>query len=243
MSEALAPHPGRPLETPYLLDKAPDEGRYFTFQSRPPETVSAILDWIQPGSALVDVGCGSGSFLSFVKNLKGCVVTGVESDPYRAGQAQQQGLSIIHGSVDDMPRDQLGAYDIVTLLDVIEHIANPGRFLDSCRQLLRPNGLMIISVPNVAHWTVRLRLLRGFFEYAPVGIMDATHLRWFTEHTLRRFLERSGVVQLDVRHVPGLWMKEYEVLPRPLRKPLITALMALCPRLISPKIIVRARWS
>jgi hypothetical protein len=77
------------------------------------------------------------------------------------------------------------------------------------REALKPGGIVIVSVPNVAHWTVRLSLARGRFDYEPYGIMDATHLRWFTWKTLEKLFMKAGFELTDRRVSAGTSMKVY----------------------------------
>ena len=81
-------------------------------------------------------------------------------------------------------------FDLIFLLDVIEHVPNPEVFLKQAAQLLTPQGIMLVSVPNVAHWSVRCMLLGGFFEYSERGILDRTHLTFFTRRRFRALLEK-----------------------------------------------------
>jgi SAM-dependent methyltransferase len=76
--------------------------------------------------------------------------------------------------------------------DVLEHLEEPGRALGLLRRFLKPDGVLLVSLPNVANVTVRLSLLLGRFDYAPRGILDATHLRFFTRRTGRALLESHG---------------------------------------------------
>jgi SAM-dependent methyltransferase len=105
----------------------------------------------------------------------------------------------------DVAADLAGRqFDCVLLADVLEHLRDPGRLLDDCRRHLRPEGTLVVSLPNVANLYVRLQLLRGRFDYTPRGILDATHLRFYTRETGRALLERHGfeVVQQHATIVP-----------------------------------------
>lgn len=92
---------------------------------------------------------------------------------------------------------------------MLEHLANPGGLLEMVGPGLNPNGRIIVSVPNVAHWSVRWELLRGNFNYEESGIMDATHLRWFTKTTLRKFFERTGYQVVTTDSTLGLQLGCY----------------------------------
>jgi hypothetical protein len=87
-----------------------------------------------------------------------------------------------------------GEYGVILAGDVLEHLRDPGRLLEALRPRLAPAGAWVISVPNVAHWSVRKELLRGRFDFTDRGIMDASHLRWFTQRTLAHLLVRAGYV-------------------------------------------------
>jgi len=83
-------------------------------------------------------------------------------------------------------------FDRVLLLDVLEHLRSPERILDECHRVLKPEGRIIVSLPNVANIAVRLALFAGRFDYQERGILDRTHLRFFTRKTARRLLESAG---------------------------------------------------
>jgi hypothetical protein len=94
-------------------------------------------------------------------------------------------------------------------MDVLEHVADPVELLTLARSALRPGGRIIVSVPNVAHCTFRAKLLFGRFDYRPTGIMDATHLRWFTAKTIASVVSSAGfsIEKQDVAR--GNWMPVY----------------------------------
>lgn len=106
-------------------------------------------------------------------------------------------------------------------------------------------GAVLASVPNVAHWTVRLRLLQGRFEYAESGIMDATHLRWFTADTVRRLFASAGYRVQTMVGSAGLWLPEYRrglwrCVPQRIRRPAIRRAVQLLPGLFACQHVVKA---
>jgi hypothetical protein len=88
----------------------------------------------------------------------------------------------------------------VLLLDILEHLRAPDRILTECREVLDANGQLIVSLPNIANITIRLMLLFGRFDYAERGILDRTHVRFFTRKTARRFLRENGYEIIQERN-------------------------------------------
>jgi SAM-dependent methyltransferase len=93
-------------------------------------------------------------------------------------------------------------YDVVLAAAVLEHLKHPQTLLCNLRALLNPGGLLIVSLPNIAHWRVRLRLLRGRFDYEDYGIMDRTHLHFYTLSTGRALIESQGYA-VETVHIAG----------------------------------------
>ena len=150
---------------------------------------------------VLDIGCGVGFFAAWLK-ADGNRVTGVDALPHTArNDALDEYFAVdLIASGGELPA-ALGArrFDCVLMLDVLEHLTAPDRLLrESCRTL-REHGRLIVSLPNVANITVRLALLFGRFPYSERGILDRTHLRFFTRKTARRFLEENGCEILDVK--------------------------------------------
>ena len=85
-----------------------------------------------------------------------------------------------------------GGYDLVVAADVLEHVRDPLELLAQIRQVLAPGGRLLVSVPNFGHWYPRLRVLLGRFDYDRRGILDAGHVRFFTQRSFERLLHRSG---------------------------------------------------
>jgi SAM-dependent methyltransferase len=168
---------------------------------------------IPGGSRVLDIGCGTGSISSMIRDLRNAEVVGIEPHPERARKAESEGLEIFCGVYSpEIPR-RFGKFDVVLLADVLEHLVDPAGLLEQVKLALKPGGRVLASIPNVAHWTVRLRLLAGRFDYSPTGIMDATHLRWFTRKGVRRLFDGAGY-EIDQFHsAAGGWMPEYRRTP------------------------------
>jgi methionine biosynthesis protein MetW len=171
-----------------FLREAVDPQRYDSHQHPPNECAELILGMVAERARVLDVGCGSGGLAALLQARRQAQVIGVEPEPARAQQARALGLEVHQGGLTAELCQRLGQFDVVLFADVLEHVPDPLALLQLSKRLLRPGGYVVLSVPNVAHWSIRLNLLRGRFDYAPVGIMDATHLRWFTARSLAQLL-------------------------------------------------------
>ena len=106
------------------------------------------------------------------------------------------------GSIEDAEDEFLRGYDVIVLGDILEHLAAPEAVLQRLVDLQRPGSTFIISVPNIANLWVRLSLLMGRFNYADRGILDRTHLRFFTRKTLLAMLNRTGLEIMTIQVTP-----------------------------------------
>ncbi len=143
---------------------------------------------------VLDVGCGEGFFAAELKK-DGNRVVGVDALP-DAGKrdALERYISADLNVAQPGLARQAGEqrFDRVLLLDILEHLVRPERLLAEVRPALRESGLLVVSVPNVANITVRLALLFGHFRYTDRGILDRTHLSFYTRKTARAFLVENG---------------------------------------------------
>lgn len=179
-----------------------------------PWEAPAILNAMMPsGARVLDVGCGSGPTTLVANHGKGNDVWGIEPDPDRAETARARGLNVSCGYLTDSYFVENGTFDVIMFADVLEHVPDPAGLLKMALTGLRSDGFILISVPNVAHWTVRWQLARGRFDYMPSGIRDATHLRWFTQRTLQHLLESVGLEVVDFRHSSGAYTPDYQIFP------------------------------
>ena len=182
-----------------LIEGPLDPLRYDFHVTDPDEVGGIVTSMIPRGSRVLEVGCGTGSLSKIVADLCHAEVVGIEPDSLRAERAKARGLEVYTGYLTVELVREIGPFDIVLLTDVLEHLPNPLAMLRLCRTALKPGGAIIISVPNVAHWSVRLNILFGKFKYSSQGIMDATHLRWFTATSIRSLVRYSGFRVIDYR--------------------------------------------
>lgn len=182
-----------------------------------PDEVSGIVAGMIPERARVlDVGCGTGILAQILTECRQADVVGIEPDPSRAKLAISRGLTVHAGYLTPETVESLGKFDVVLFADVIEHLPSPQAILTTARGALAEGGAVVLSVPNVAHWSVRVDLIRGRFQYRDCGIMDATHLRWFTANSIKLLLESVGLRPVEYRATAGLALSD-NFLRRPWR--------------------------
>lgn len=162
---------------------------------------------ITPNTTVLDVGCACGDFGAFLKRHKNCTVHGVEYDALSLKIAETSGAyaSLTQHdleSVSHFGADFADQFDFVVILDVLEHLTQPLKVLNNLKRLLKPRGVFIISLPNVAFGEVKLQLLRNDFTYTDTGILDKTHLRFFTYKSIAELITDSGLLISEV--VPKL---------------------------------------
>jgi 2-polyprenyl-3-methyl-5-hydroxy-6-metoxy-1,4-benzoquinol methylase len=145
---------------------------------------------------VLDVGCSSGH-LARALIERGCTVSGVEINPEAAQRAAEVCDRVVVGDLDliELTDEFAGQlFDVILFGDVLEHLKSPQKVLNEARMLLAPGGFIGLSVPNVAHISIRLMLLKGEFNYQDVGILDDTHLRFYTRRSLCSMLESCGYI-------------------------------------------------
>ena len=151
------------------------------------------------GRRALDAGAADG-FLAEILTARGFRVTAVERDPVQAERARAKCEHVIVADLAEAAPKLSGPFDVIIYGDVLEHLADPLSTLLAVNQSLAPGGLVVVSVPNVAHLWVRLSLLAGRFEYTDRGILDRTHLRFFTRRTLLVLLAQAGLA-VDALHL------------------------------------------
>jgi SAM-dependent methyltransferase len=145
---------------------------------------------------VLDVGCWAGYAGRHLLDLGVGAVDGVEPHLEMADRARGSGYRQVFGDRIERRMEEIEphSYDGVVLFDVIEHLEDPWAALAAAGRWLRPGGRIALSVPNVAFWSVRKELFFGRFQYAQSGILDRTHLRFFTLRTLEAAVAEAGLV-------------------------------------------------
>jgi len=154
-----------------------------------------IFDSVKERSRVFDVGCASGYLAELLTKEKGCTVVGLEIDPDDAVKARKYCEKVLVENVEEsLWQEKLKGekFDHIVFSDVLEHLKDPESVLRTMKNFLVGNGSILISIPNVAHVSVRLELLSGKFVPEPIGILDNTHLKYFTKETFTDLVKSAG---------------------------------------------------
>lgn len=154
-----------------------------------------VFQRIDHGSICLDVGCGNGSLGAALIEHKRCTVDGIDINSELLSSASGRGYRMTYRvNLNCEDHNVKETYDCIICADILEHLVDPARLLIALGHLLRPGGCFVISMPNIAFIERRVALLVGQFNYDPRGgIMDKTHLRFYTMKTARELCETAGL--------------------------------------------------
>jgi 2-polyprenyl-3-methyl-5-hydroxy-6-metoxy-1,4-benzoquinol methylase len=179
-------------------------------------THRAQLSLIPDGCRVLEVGSAGGHVTKALRG-RGCHVTAVERDPGLAKAARGYADAMIEADVEtpaffEAVRDV--TFDVILLGDVLEHLVRPADLLRRLKDHLRPSGWIVTSIPNIAHASVRLALLLGEFRYREWGLLDETHVRFFTADSVAELFDTTGYEVRDVVRVrQGFFETEIKIDP------------------------------
>ena len=157
-------------------------------------SLSVLAGMVRPASRVLDLGTGSGALGEHLRDKAGCTVDGVTINEREAAIARPHYRRVEVANLEQSGWNsafQDCQYDFIVCADVLEHLSQPQTALQACRELLAPGGRVLISVPNAAYSGLVAELLQGDFTYRDEGLLDRTHLRFFTRRSL---LQSSAVV-------------------------------------------------
>ena len=150
---------------------------------------------------VLDVGCATGANADALRTKGATRLVGIEIDPGFAEVARSRYDEVITGSVEDRLPWAPGSFDTILCYDVLEHLRDPWSVLAGLRELLRPGGRVHVALPNARHTSLWLPLvLRGRFAYAPAGLLDVTHLRFFARRDAEALVRGAGFDVTAVEH-------------------------------------------
>ena len=205
--------------------------------------IASYLNVLPAQSKVLDVGAASGTLARMCQN-KSLRLFGIEPNPDWAQIASPLYERIWICSISDIDSELLQGFDAVVLGDILEHLPNPEAVLQKLVECQSRDSLFIISVPNVANLWVRLNLLLGRFDYADRGILDRTHLRFFTRRTLIHMIQNSGleIVSIQVTPIPlELVSRFFVTLPGRFAHAVLARFTRWLPTLLGYQFVVQAR--
>ncbi|MGI1659330.1 MAG: glycosyltransferase [Desulfitobacterium sp.] len=162
---------------------------------------SLLLKRITPGSQILELGSATGYMTRYLKEELGCTVTCVEIDAMAAAKGSIYSAKMIVADLDLMEWNkelQGKSFDHVVIADVLEHLNDPWQVVRVAVQFLKPQATLLISVPNIGHSSILMELLEGRFDYRPTGLLDDTHIRFFTRKSLLDLLDRAGMCPIEL---------------------------------------------
>jgi 2-polyprenyl-3-methyl-5-hydroxy-6-metoxy-1,4-benzoquinol methylase len=169
----------------------------------PNESRAMSVRLVGSNKRVLEFGCAMGRVTAALAH-RGCRVTALDIDAAAAERARPFAEDIVIVDLDegDFEAKLAGQrWEVALFGDVLEHLRDPLRVLRATRHLLEPQGTVVVSAPNVAHADVRVALLGGEFPYGSSGLLDRTHLRFFTLGSLIQLLEDAGYLVIDVLRV------------------------------------------
>lgn len=175
--------------------KKPDWALYDT----PPN--EDICSLVEPNKKVLDVGCATGRIAEKLKKEKDCYVVAVEINKEMAKIAKKRCDQVIVADAELLKRLNFpkGYFDIILFADLLEHCRNPEGILQNLRKYLTDRGYILVSIPNVANWEIRLKLLLGKFDYRGGTILDDGHLRFFTLRSIKELIRKAGFEVIEVK--------------------------------------------
>src|SRR3954468_16330076 len=169
--------------------------KYDKLDETPGSAHDLVLGLVEPGSRVLEFGCATGYMSQALRGRLGATVVGVELDAEAARLAEEHCDRVLVGDVEELDLEaELGGerFDTILFADVLEQLRDPAAVLRRVRPFVAEGGAVVASIPNVAHASVRLALLAGSFRYREQGLLDESHLRFFTREGVQDLFEGSG---------------------------------------------------
>ena len=158
-------------------------------------SLSVLVSKVKPNSIVLEFGPANGRMTKYMKEQLNCKVYAVEIDEDAAKDAEQYTEKIIVDSIENyrwQKEFKNIKFDYVIFADVLEHLYYPEKVLKSVKEFLKEDGSILVSIPNIAHNSIIINLLKNEFNYNPTGLLDDTHIRFFTKKTFDQLIKKSG---------------------------------------------------
>jgi len=146
-----------------------------------------------PGHNLLDIGCGDGLFLQRAQK-KGWKVLGVEPSEYASALAKERGINVIYGTLEEFSENNVDKFDVVHLKNVLEHVEDPIKVINDCRELLNANGILYLEVPN--DYDISQRIGVWMLNEHKSWLCIPDHINYFTFSSLKKLVGRNKFLVL-----------------------------------------------
>ena len=168
--------------------------KYAIYNPRPYEIHHLALSKVGDNKKVLELGCATGYITKLLKQKK-CFVTAIDADSDAISKTEHIADEVIQADLNEPESIHIKTrYSVVLLMDVIEHIINREKLLHHIKKWLSNDGILVLSTPNIVHLRVRLDMVFGKFEYTKMGIMDNTHVHFYTRETILEELTKAGFI-------------------------------------------------
>lgn len=217
------------------------EGLFDPASAHPDDAHSIQARLIPAGSRVLELGCASGYMSGYLEQSRACTVIGLDFDPLAVSIASTRTTAAFVADLETESALECARpyapFDVLYAANVLEHIRSAEQVLLNAHALLSPQALVVIALPNIAHYSVRWRLLRGQFNYTDYGIMDRTHVHFYTVKTAVALLEQCGY-RVETLSIAGSFLQNaLNALARRQKRPLPRLML---PGLLAYEIILTA---
>jgi len=215
-------------------------GKVYSYKKGNPYVIGLVPE---QAKLILDIGCGAGDTGSILME-QGYTVDGItisEEEKQEAGQVLRN--VYVYNVEQGLPPEMKEQYDVVILSHVLEHICYPQKLLKDVQSRLKPNGILIVALPNIMHFNSRWKLTKGNFKYEEYGIWDYTHFRWYTFKSAQQMLKDNNYT-IEKADVSG-WIpfdhRLKKITPAGLRNGLFNMLKKISPGLFGFQLLYVAR--
>lgn len=160
-----------------------------------------IIKCIEDNTKVLDVGCAEGN-LAEVMSLNNCEVFGIEIDQKSAQNAGKFCKNVVVGDVEsiELSNKYHNYFDYILFADILEHLKDPLIVLKRFKKYLKNDGYILVSLPNISNWRMRIKILFGNFEYEDIGVLDKGHIRFFNEKSAKKLINDAGyeIIKFDL---------------------------------------------
>ncbi len=176
-------------------------GKYGFFNTYEYGVHQKIVNYIDSQKKVLDIGCAEGD-LSREMKINECKIVGIELDEQSAQIAKQFCEEVIVGDIESLEINSKykNYFDFIVLADILEHLKEPLEILCRLEYYLKDNGYVILSLPNIANWRMRIKLLLGKFDYEDQGLLDKSHLHFYNVKSAKALISDANleIVNFDV---------------------------------------------